>query len=390
MHQTIKNFCRLVVLFVATTASANSAVLDPAEEVLAKAAALQAQKQYGQAIELLLPYARSKQPELLVALALSYMLKATDGKGEKEIQPAEIQMAIDTAERAAAHGSAGAYNLLYMMTADPAKALRYLRRGVEHGDQGAKLNYSIMLYQGSDLVEQDLENACPLILELAKAEKPDSAAGYYLGIITFRGQCGLQADSIAGVHLIRTAADHGLRDAERDMGKNYEFAWSGPADLHKALGWYAKAAEHGEPHAQWRVGMAYVKGEGREKDSAKAVQYFKNAAASEHSNGLASLAVMYVTGDGVAQDFIKARKLYQQAAERGNTRAYAALAIMYLNGEGVTADPVRARVLYSQSVELGNPENPAFRQKIESMMDAGQLKTSDRQLESWRAERQAK
>ncbi|MCB2079978.1 MAG: sel1 repeat family protein [Novosphingobium sp.] len=358
---------------------------------LARAHALEQQLEFTEVIQTLRPFEDSGNADVEFGLANAYMNLAINGRKPDEIKAQDIQPAIDFAQRAAAHGSKEAWNLLYMIhgngwgtPVDADKALDFLKRGVAAGDAGAKTNYAIQLYQGSELVPRDRAAACPLIDELARDPSTQVVMVYYAGLVRFLGQCGMKADKVAGVNLIEIAAEHGVRDAERDMGKNYEFGWRDAKDLKRALDWYEKAAGHGDPHSQWRIGMAWLNGELRQKDSAEAVDYFEQAAASGDANGMVDLGVMYSTGDGVAKDFDKARSLYEEAAALGSPEAYRELAVIYANGEGVVSDPVRARTLYLQAIELGSPEKPALLQAIESRASPDQISKSDKQFQRWK------
>lgn len=379
--------------FAPLSASARQAPIDAA---LARANALETEMKFAEEVETLRPFADSGNAKVEYALAFAYMELAIDGQKPGEISADAIRPAIDFAQRAVTHGGANGNNLLALIYSngwgvpvDSAKGADYLRRGFEAGDTGAKLNYAIALYVGAPGIPRDVDRACPMLFDLISGANPDVTAAYYVGLIRFRGQCGRKADKVAGVNIIKIAADHGVRDAERDMGRNFEFGWAGPVDLPKALDWYRKASEHGDPHSEWRIGMAYVNGELGPKDSVKGVEYLERAAASDDGDGLVDLGVMYVTGDGVAKDFAKAKALYERAVALGQSHAYRELAAMYANGEGVAIDLVRARLMYLQSVEIGEPESARIRAYIEAKLDAAQMKESDRQFGEWKQKRAA-
>jgi len=390
------NAFRFSLLFAIAGMVNSAAVLaeTPIESALKKTSAMERDAKYEQIIALLSPYADSQNGRVEFTLANAYMNLAIDGREVKSIKVSDVQPAIDFAQKAAKHGYGSGFNLLYLIygngfgvPADSAKAIGYLRQGVAAGDQGAILNYAVMRYVGVPPVAQDVDDACTLFRGLLKKDSTDAVAQYYLGVVSFLGQCGQPVDKKAGVGFIRSAAIAGVRDAERDMGKNYEFGWADPVDLRTALDWYEKAAGHGDPHAEWRIGMAYVNGELRAKDSVKAVEYLRRAADAGDRRGLVDMGVMYVTGDGVEKDYGKARELYEQAARLGVAHAYRELAAMAVNGEGTAVDVVKARVLYLQSIELGEPDNPAIRKVIESRMDPAQVKLSSEQFEQWKSQR---
>ena len=312
---------------------------------------------------------------------------AIDGKRAEQIDPSAVIAAADGAERARALGSVHAPNLLYLIFSrgagipgDPARALAYLREGVARGDDGAKSNYALMLYRGGPGVPRDRDLAVKYLVELNRGKLVVPEVRYYLGVATFRGEGGLRKNAPEAMRLIRLAADQGDADAQRDMGKNFEFGWNGTEDLHRALEWYQLAAERGDGEAQWRIGMAYVNGEERDADAAQAVEWFRKAADSGSTQGMTSLAVMYATGDGVKQDWDRARELYEEAAEGGEAHALLNLSGMYLRGEGVETDPVHGFVLLSQAATGGDAQAQELLPLVQKELTDEQLAEARRRL----------
>jgi uncharacterized protein len=364
------------------------------KEAIVRADALEKEQDYPAIIGTLEPYADSGDGEIEIRLATAYLNLGINGSKAAEIDNEDMRHALEFAQRAANHGQAIAFNLLYQfygngwgVPVDNVKALIYLKRGAQGGDVGAKLNFAINLYSGSPIAKRDLNAACTLFRDLAKDKSVHEVASYYLGTIVFRGQCGFTANRIEGVRMIEVSANQGLRDAERDMGKNFEFGWSGKADMSKAFAWYRKSADQGDAESEWRIGMAYVNGELGPKDSARGVKYLEQSAQSDFGKGMVDMGVMYATGDAVPKDFDKARMLYEKAADLGEPHAFRELAAMYAVGEGVSVDFVRARVMYLQSVELGEADASSFRKAIEANLDASQLEDSDQLFEAWRGKR---
>lgn len=347
------------------------------ERALNAAEALQADGKFGEAVEVLKPYSASQNAEVEYSLAYSYMSDATVGRMEGEVDADGIKLAIDLAERSAVHGYAGGFNLLYMIFAngfgvpkDGAKAADYLRQGAKAGDSGARLNYAISLYEGTDFIARDRDRACPMMVELLKDESVQALIAHQVGLAMAYGHCGFKANPEAGMKTVEIAANRGVTGAERDMAMSYEKGFAGAVDPLKALEWYEKAASHGDGYSLWRLGMAYVEGTVRPKDSAKAVKYFQQSADVGSPNGTASLAVMYVTGDGVKLDYSKAMSLYERSAELGNAHAYREMAVMYMQGEGVDIDLSRAYSLYTKAIEAGDPEDPDLKRVLLDRMKA--------------------
>ncbi|HKE92754.1 MAG TPA: tetratricopeptide repeat protein [Povalibacter sp.] len=384
---------RIAILLVGLVAT-GTLHAGPMQSALLRAQRFEAKKQFDRVTEVLEPYRDAADPDVDFMLANALLLGAIDGKAVSDVTPAHVQPAIDLAERCGANGNGRCLNLLYTIYSlgtgvaqDLPKAMEYMQRAVEAGDEGAKFNYAVRLYTGTAPVEKDVDQACRLFQDIVGGYAGFDAL-YYLGVAKSRGQCGQTADLQAGMRMIRTAANHGVPDAERDVGKDYENGWTTAIDIRKALQWYDKAAAHGDGEAAWLAGMIHVNGTYRKKDPSKAVHYFEQSAHAGYGNGKISLAVMYATGDGVERDFQKARTLYEEAAAMGDAHAYQELAIMYANGEGMPANLVMARVLFGQAIELGEPANEGFRRMLESAMTSEQLAAANAQIQQWRATRE--
>ena len=367
----MRQYSAIFALFLAFSSHAVEGQ-DPVVEAIKRAEYHGSNNDFDKAVQLLAPFESLQRADVDYALAEALYGKAVNGATLEAAATADITRARALAERAAAKGDGAALNLLFLMhengfgvRADGDRALEYLQRAVAAGDPGAKLNLAIRLYRGGTALGQDRDRACGLFTELQARPDPDPYSGYYLGLAHFRGQCGFAEDPAKGMALIEAAARRDVREAQSDMGKNFEFGWTGDKDIKQSLAWYQLAADKGEPYAEWRIGMAYVEGDQRAKDAAQAVAWFQRSAAKEHGLGLASLAVMVATGDGIAQDFAEAKSLYQRAAAAGNPHGYRGLAVMALRGEGGAPNPESALALYRQAVEAGNPEEPALLNDIQ-------------------------
>lgn len=364
-------------------------VADPVAQAIERADGYNQDNHFAKSIRLLESFESLKRPDLDFALAYALYSDAVNGAVEADAGRADVSRALALAERSAATGNGYALNLLFLMhnsgvgmPVDADKAFTYLKRAVAAGDVGAKINYSVRLYGGGTPLGRDRNAACALFTELQALPDPDPVSGYYLGQAHFWGECGFTADRAKGVALIEAAARSEVREAQADMGKNFEYGWLGEKDIKQALAWYQLAADLGEPYAQWRIGMAFVNGDQRDLDPAQAVAWFQRSAAMEHPMGLTSLAVMVATGDGIAQDFAEARSLYARGAAAGNPHAYRGLAVMHLLGEGGAPDPARARVLYWQAVNAGNPEEPTLLADIEGRMGTKHREQAKREIEA--------
>ena len=368
MERVARNCLVAVLLALSGSVIASSDL----EDALARAGTLE-MGEPREVLDVLAPHAASNHPDVAFQLAMAHMRLAIEGREEGETTLADIQPALDHALRAAGLGSPHAWNLLWMIhangwgvDADDGTALAYLKRGVDAGDAGARLNYAMLLWDGNGGVARDVAAACGMFAGLIDHEQAGPLVSHPLGMATVLGECGEAPDVARGVALMERAAEHDVREAAYDMGRVHEFGMAGDIDIDKALEWYGKAAGFGEPRAQWRMGMAWVNGEGRAPDPRQAVEWFEKSAASGWPDGMLSLAVMYATGDGVPLDPARAASLYRQAADLGSAHALRSLAGMHAVGEGMPADPVRAHELYEQAIGMGADELPQLRKLIEA------------------------
>lgn len=388
---------RCLVRFILLLAACSSTCLADTgslESAIEQAERLGEREQFEDVLRVLSPYAESGDTRVQFMRAHALWVHAIDGKQPEQIDAVEIAEAMRTAKQCASREVGSCLNLLYLMhsfgtgiPADQEKALEFLHRAVAAGDHGARLNYAIMLYRGAPMVDKDVELACKYFSELVDSFGGATAV-YYLGVVTFRGQCGRTADPHAAMEMIHIAAKRGVTEAQRDMGKNYEFGWTTSPDPKRAVQWYKQAAAHGDGESLWRLGMAHVTGEGLKKDSVSAIDYFRRAASAGYGGAKVSLAVMYATGDGVACDYGEAKRLYEEAADMGEPHAYYGLAVMYARGEGMPVDLVKARALYAQAVALGDSPNAAFVQPLEAQMTDEELRQAEQLFTEWMLDRE--
>lgn len=360
------------------------------EDDLAKAAALEADSNYGAVIQALAPHRDLARPEVDHALASAHLNRYLAGVGQDRDLPEALRLAT----RAAGKSHGPSLYLLSLMhdngwgvARDPAKARDFLERAAKSGDVVARADYAVMLYQGRPGLPRDVATACALFAEVLVKEDIGLVASYYLGLATARGECGLAPDMARALVLIRRAADAGITEAERDMGRALETGEGIDRNLDAALVWYTRAATKGDGFSLWRVGMAHLNGEGRVQDTVLAIDYLKRGVEAGSADAMTSLAALLAAGDGVAKDFGMARALYQRAANLGQPQAHRDLALLHLAGQGAPADPAQAWVNYSKGVALGNTAEPRLEAAIKAAMSPGQLASAEAELATWRASR---
>ncbi len=142
-------------------------------------------------------------------------------------------------------------------------------------------------------------------------------AQFRLARLVAKGAKGVQADPIAAVKLLRSAAAHGHADSENLLGSMLQNGSGVPKDEKAAVEWYGKAADQGLAVAQNNLGVMYLKGSGTERDLAKAFALFQKSAAQGEGWALNNLGGMYEMGWGTSRDVAKAKDFYAKAAARG-------------------------------------------------------------------------
>ena len=92
-------------------------------------------------------------------------------------------------------------------------------------------------------------------------------------------------------------------------------------DFAEALKWYRKAAEHGLAEAESNLGVMYEDGAGVPKDYVQAAALYQSAALHGSERGELNLATLYYTGRGVPLDYVSAYVWYTRAAATGDSLA---------------------------------------------------------------------
>jgi len=366
------------------------------QQALETAKGFEAASQFSEAIGALAPHKDLARPEVDYALAYAHLNRQLQGGASAAVVPAaeDFAQALRYANRAAAteHGRS-----LYLLSlihgsgwgvpADAAKSRGFLERAAKAGDVVARADYAVMLYEGRMGAPRDVATACALFAEVLVKEEVGMVASYYLGLATARGECGLGPDMPRALALIRRAAEAGVTEAERDIGRALETGDGTERNLDAALVWYTRAAAKSDGFSLWRLGMAHVNGQGRVLDTVLGVDYLKRAVDAGSADAMASLAALLAAGDGVAQDFGVARALYQRAARAGQPQAHRDLALLDLAGQGAAADPAQAWVNYSKAVALGHAPEPKLEAAIKAAMSPAQSAQAEAELATWRASR---
>ena len=142
-------------------------------------------------------------------------------------------------------------------------------------------------------------------------------------------EAGVTQDDVEAVSWWRSAADHGLPDAQVNLGFMYDNGRGVRKSYSKAVSWFRKAADQGHAKAQFNLGFAYANGRGVSRNYAKAASWFRKAGDNEYgkyvrANAKSHLGFMYAHGRGVRKNYAKAAelaKLYRLALTVGHSYA---------------------------------------------------------------------
>lgn len=99
-------------------------------------------------------------------------------------------------------------------------------------------------------------------------------------------ECLARMDYLQAGVLFRKAADHGLAEAQCELGVGYDIGHTVPRDDSMAASWLRKAADQGHIEAQYYLGVHYFNGDGVPQDDAEAALWFHKAADQGYSEAL--------------------------------------------------------------------------------------------------------
>ena len=127
------------------------------------------------------------------------------------------------------------------------------------------------------------------------------------------------------------AAEHGVIDAQFDLGGIYREGKGVPRNFTEAKRWYRLAAESGDADAQNILGFMYEHGEGGVQSYSEAKRLYVMSANQGHADAHFNLGEMYRKGRGVPKDDKKAVRYYKPAARQGHADAIVIMEKRYPN-----------------------------------------------------------
>ena len=229
------------------------------------------------------------------------------------------------------------------------KALDWLNEGRAQHDVLSILLLASVYEQGAG-VRADGSTALTILNE--NASLPEVANE--LGEVYFRGRLGQAVNYDLAMQNFQAAADKGLPEGIKNVGKLYFLGRGRPQDCAKAFFYLNKAADLKNLHAIYDMGLLYKQGCGVPQDDAQAVQWFQKASDLGHWTAREALAAAYADGRGVAKDERRAFELYRSLGENGSPEAQHRLAMIYEHGVGVEKDPKLAFQEQLQAARQGS------------------------------------
>ncbi len=146
--------------------------------------------------------------------------------------------------------------------------------------QGAADYATAVKYMRGEGVAKDEQKAMEYLQKAVNAgnDRAQLALGYFY----LQGTGGVAKDTTKAVEFFTMAAEQGNRDAQYNVGLAYVRAEGVTKDLAKAYEWFMKAAYQDDAGAQYNLGVMSINGEGHEKDPLAAHSWFKLAHEKGH------------------------------------------------------------------------------------------------------------
>ncbi len=192
---------------------------------------------------------------------------------------------------------------------------------------------------------------------LFAAEHGLTEAQFELGRLYFQGK-GVPKNQQKAFELYSEAAWKGSASAQCCLGMMYEKGQWIPQNYQKAFEWYDRAAKLGHAAAQCNLGCLYKNGQGVLQDYKMAVDWISKSAEQGYADAQYQLGNIALTGlDSeeirYVRNYKEACEWYRKAAEQGHAKAQYNLACRYQTGQGVSRDKQKAFEWLFKSAENG-------------------------------------
>ncbi len=247
---------------------------------------------------------------------------------------------------------------------EPTTAIEFYRRAAAAGQRGACVRAAMMLLEGVDGRQRNVE-AAEEFLRAGVKQGDDEARWRLSRLLAEAGRGNDEAFELA-----LAAAAAGYAAAEYDLYWHYLRGGTGlQPDLQAANDALRRAADAGVPEAQFRYGVLLADGRGNNivGDVAKAAECFAQARESVPASAL-QLGALYALGlDGPA-DPVRAADEYRFAAEHGITEAQFRLGVMLEFAHGIPSDQNAAYQWYHLAAAAGDQRAADRRQGLRGKM----------------------
>jgi uncharacterized protein len=253
-------------------------------------------------------------------------------------------------------------------------AMEWYRKAADRGLANAQFNVG-ELYENGWGVAKDIDQAKGWYQKAAD----QGYAPAKIALERPQFQPKPSAQNTPSAPLAATPQEQSLTPAqENEMGNRYLYGSGVEQDYAKAMEWYRKAADHGLTDAQYNVGMIYENGRGVTKDIEQAKVWYQKAADQGNAFGKGALQRLeanaaptiqfqatapkeqnqigdrYFYGRGVDLDYARAMGWYRKAADQGYAEAQHNVGALYENGWGVAKDVEQAKVWYQKAANQGD------------------------------------
>ncbi|KAG2208222.1 hypothetical protein INT47_006077 [Mucor saturninus] len=221
----------------------------------------------------------------------------------------------------------------YGVVQDYSKALSWLTKALENGQEIATLLIGLIYYHGGTGVDRNYTKALHWFLEAnnfilyedKSTIRYSASVQYFTALIYQKGYC--------------TSVDYSL-----------------------ALEWFMKAAANGKKSAMYEIGMMYLNGEGVRKQDDLACQWLTRSAELGYLSAQLCLGIFYYE-TSISCDYKQAMHWFQNAADvyshrrkkqlKGCYVAQYYIGIIYLRGHGVYVDYELALQWFAKSAKNG-------------------------------------
>lgn len=182
-----------------------------------------------------------------------------------------------------------------------------------------------------------------------------------------------------GPEALRAAAAAGDPKAAFEIGLRFAEGRTVPADLTKAVEWYARAADKGLATAQYRLAVAYEKGLGVARDPEKSKALYKAAAEQGNVRAMHNLGVIYAN----ARDMASAVPWFQKAADLGLKDSQFNLGIIHALGSGVKQDLAVSYKWFALAARQGDAEAEKKQTEVAGHLDKVNLAAARMAVQTW-------